>query len=84
MKKIWLLMYLLLISSCSYINEEQVIEKDNVDIDTFLWTSNLEENISIEDIEIKYDDILFDENNILEETTEEDINELIDILFETN
>ena len=67
MKKIiYLLLFLLFISSCTYIN---------------LWDETDIENINIENNDIIID---LDESDLIDGTTDEDIDELIDILFDTN
>ena len=98
MKKTIFLITIFILSSCSYINDEQITKNKNIDINTFLlnndnWNNNQEnyidfDNIDIENIEINFDSE-FEENilnndEIIEEATDEEINELIDILFETN
>lgn len=97
MKKIIFLIILLSLGSCTYLNESKIIEK-NIDINTFLWEENnnpkylsgsLESELEqIQNLEIKLDDIMDDdlknEENASEEVSEQEINELIDILFETN
>jgi len=51
-------------------------------------TNKIDEGIEIEDVTIEIDDILIEEEDIeaeiIEETTQEDIEELINILFETS
>lgn len=97
MKKIIFLIILLSLGSCTYLNESKIIE-EKIDINTFLWEENnnpkylsgsLESELEqIQNLEIKLDDIMDDdlknEENAIEEVSEQEINELIDILFETN
>ena len=84
------------LSSCTHLNESKIIE-ENIDISTFLWEKDnnikyldgsIESDLEqIQNLDIKIDDILDNETKIetdIEEVSEEDINELIDILFDTN
>lgn len=95
MKKIIYLFIILTLSSCIHINESKIIE-ESIDISSFLWenennpkylSGSLESELEqIKNLEIKLDDIVDNEtkNENIDEVSEDDINELIDILFETN
>ena len=65
----WTLLIFLL-SWCSFINEKQIEESNPIDIDTFLEKEIKKPEISEEELE--------------GEKVEEEIKELIDILFETS
>jgi thioredoxin-related protein len=74
MKKSFLLLILLFLFSCS--NSSDTLEKEENDI--------LIDDI--ENINLNESDILleFQDEKLIDDTTEEDIDELIDILFDTN
>lgn len=96
MKKIIYMILLFTLASCSYINEKDVISKENVSLNTFLWIDNNNETQSwktqndleqIKNLEINPDDIIWSWTmieNTWSDISEEDINELIDILFDKN
>lgn len=85
MKKLIFLSFLIVtLSSCKYINEENIYNNENISIDSFLEESNNNPNEnnmeSIDKVEYKLDEIMWTNNK--KEINENDINELIDLLFE--
>lgn len=81
MKKLLFITFLiLLLSSCNYINENKIENETNISIENFL-DKDLENEIEdLEKIEIKLDDFIT--NWSWSEIDEEDINELIELLFD--
>lgn len=81
MKKLLFITFLIfLLSSCNYINENKIENETNISIENFL-DKDLENEIEdLEKIEIKLDDFIT--NWSWSEIDEEDINELIELLFD--
>ncbi|MFK7779712.1 MAG: hypothetical protein QM490_01065 [Candidatus Gracilibacteria bacterium] len=65
---------LLTISGCSFVNENNIKESNNIDVETFLETET----------NIKQDTYIKTEAEIEAEKLEEELKKLIDILFEVS
>lgn len=96
MKKIIYVTFIFMLCSCTYINEKEVISSEKIDLNAFLWKNKnvintqswtIDKDLEqIKNLEIKPDDIIvsWSQDNSWNEISEENINELIDILFGKN